>query len=93
MISLLLPYLSYERFMSRKQEEPMACDRNCPKCTCAPQPEPPCGFLSYDNDFPFEADSCGLAILQDKWLNSPSTALDRHCALQPWAVECKLYED
>lgn len=68
----------------------VTCKTPCNNCTCNSKP---CDYLDYDNDFPFEADHTPLGYLQDRWLNSPSTALERHCALNPSAVECKIYED
>lgn len=66
----------------------MTCKTPCSNCTCSP-----CGFLDYADDFPFETERCGLAALQETWLNSPSTVLTRFCAIYPSAPECKVYED
>ena len=65
----------------------MTCNKQCDNCSCAP-----CGHLSYDDDFPFEADKSALGTQQAKWLESPSTFLDRLCAIEPGATECRSYE-
>ena len=46
----------------------------------------------YNHDY-IEADASPMATQQHKWLESPATYLDRLCALEPGAVECKTYGD
>lgn len=88
MISRLLPFLSFplEPSMTKPAQAPCG---GCDKC----RPTAPCGHLSIDDDFPFESDKSALGTQQEKWLNSPSTFLDRLCSAEPGAVECKTYED
>ena len=68
---------------------PMTCKTPCANCTCKP-----CDYLELTDSTVFEADStAALSSEQRKWLESPSTFLARHCALNPGAVDCKIYED
>ena len=85
----MIPGFCLTRLNQRYQEDPMTCKTPCAKCVC----DAPCGHLSYDDDFPFETDKSALGTQQEKWLNSPATFLDRLCALEPDAVECRTYED
>ena len=77
-----------DRLNQRYQEDTMTCKTPCNNCTCKP-----CGHLAHDDDFPFETDKSPLGTLQEKWLDSPSTFLQRLCSLEPGAIECRIYED
>ena len=84
----MIPGILLSRLNQRYQEDTMTCKTPCNNCSCKP-----CGHLPYDDDFPFEADKSALGTLHEKLLSSPSTFLQRLCALEPGAVECRTYED
>lgn len=54
----------------------------CPICTCKPS--------LYNHDY-IEPDPSPLAAEIASWLKSPSSFLDRLCAFEPGAKECKTY--
>jgi len=82
----MIPYgLLFHRLNQRYQEDTMTCNTPCARCTCEPT-------SIYNRDY-IEADASPMATQQRKWLESPATYLDRLCALEPGAVECKTYED
>ena len=83
----MIPYgLLFHRLNQRYQEEPMTCKAPCAKCTCVKSTSP------YDSDY-VEIDASPMATQQRKWLESPATYLDRLCALEPGAVECRVYDN
>ena len=63
----------------------MTCNTPCSSCQCEPA-------SIYNHDY-IEADASPMTTQQRKWLESPATFLDRLCALEPGAVECRTYED
>ena len=82
----MIPYgLLFHRLNQRYQEDTMTCATPCSNCKCMPA-------SVYNHDY-MEADPSPMATQQRKWLESPSTYLDRLCALEPGAVECRTYED
>ena len=81
----MIPGFCLTRLNQRYQEDTMTCNTPCARCTCEPT-------SIYNHDY-IEADASPMATQQRKWLESPATYLDRLCALEPGAVECKTYED
>ena len=80
----MIPYgLLFHRLTHRYQEDTMTCKTPCNNCQCEPA-------SIYNHDY-IEVDASPMATQQRKWLESPSTFLDRLCALEPGAVECKTY--
>ena len=93
MISLLFPYLSFQRLNQRYQEEPMSCPTPCSKCSCEDRE------TVYCNDY-VEIDPSPLATQAKKFLAeeakraaSPASFYERFCNENPSAQECKIYED
>ena len=94
MISLLFPYLSFQRLNQRYQEEPMSCPTPCSKCSCEDRD------TVYCNDY-VEIDPSPLATQAKKFLveeeakraASPAGFFERYCSENPSAPECKIYED
>ena len=54
----------------------MTCNTPCAAASVSPA-------SIYNHDY-IEADASPMATQQRKWLESPSTFLDRLCALEPW---------
>ena len=80
----MIPYgLLFHRLTHRYQEDTMTCNTPCNNCQCEPA-------SIYNHDY-IEAAASPMATPQRKWLESPSTFLDRLCALEPGAVECRTY--
>lgn len=94
MISLLLPYLNFDPYMYKQQEEPMACSTPCSSCDCEGRD------TVYCNDY-IEADASPLTTQHRKFFAeeearraaSPAGFFDRFCGENPSAPECKIYED
>ena len=73
------------RLNQRFQEDKMPCANPCKKC----QSNKLTGHINFDY---VEIDPSPMASQAQKWLNSPSTFLDRLCSLEPSAPECKTYD-
>ena len=63
----------------------MTCATPCKSCDCNKLT----GHINFDY---VEIDPSPLATQSKKWLDSPSTFLERFCATEPFAPECKLYD-